>query len=455
MAAIFRLSAILVPLLFAGAAHAAETGAPAPVVRVGASEKVCQLTGDLDWETGRPTAARTLTNFGLGATDLGYPVEHNGKLILLFGDSRPNNHPAGALEEAPPDDAVGVTTRIAPPGDDGRCLDMVLHTKPGATKVAAPPTVVGPVAIKQGSFNVPSGGVSAGGSLCAFFWTNHCFVPTPLQPSPDAPLARPPPRPNCRENDGFNSIGSAVLAHSEDDGRTFAHAVEMPVGFVYATAVNTRLAANIPDDQRLGILVFAVPRYRASVPYLAQASAESLADPTTWRFFVGRDANGGPKWTTSAEWSRGAGSVRGWKPPGEAELFAPPESCVGEFSITWNRPLGLWLMLYNCKSTVFALVAPAPWGPWSEQTRILSHDDPIDCHLVMMPAGCGNLRNFWPKRREDGKFVAGGLYAPFVLNRFTTAGGGPGRSSTIYWVVSTWNPYEVVVMRTVLRHDGH
>jgi hypothetical protein len=39
------------------------------------SQKVCQLTGDVDWETGQPTAARTLTNFGLDAVDLGYPVE--------------------------------------------------------------------------------------------------------------------------------------------------------------------------------------------------------------------------------------------------------------------------------------------------------------------------------------------------------------------------------------------
>jgi hypothetical protein len=28
---------------------------------------------------------------------------------------------------------------------------------------------------------------------------------------------------------------------------------------------------------------------------------------------------------------------------------------------------------------------------------------------------------------------------------------GGGRSSTIYWVVSTWNPYEVSVMRTPLH----
>jgi hypothetical protein len=90
---------------------AAEAGAPLPPSRIGSSEKICQLTGDTDWETGRPTEARTFTNFGLDAADLGYAVEHDGKLILLFGDSWPPRHRGGAIGEIPPDDAVGITVR--------------------------------------------------------------------------------------------------------------------------------------------------------------------------------------------------------------------------------------------------------------------------------------------------------------------------------------------------------
>src|SRR5450432_1532170 len=88
------LTVVAMQFALAGVA-AAETGAPAPVTRVGSSEKVCQLTGDTDWETGQPTAAGTLRNFGLDGVDLGYPVEHAGKLILLFGDSLPAHHPTG------------------------------------------------------------------------------------------------------------------------------------------------------------------------------------------------------------------------------------------------------------------------------------------------------------------------------------------------------------------------
>ena len=114
------------------AAHAAETPPPPPT-SIGTSQKVCQLTGDVDWETGQPTAARTLANFGLDAVDLGYPVEHDGKLFLLFGDTRPATHTGakGPAAEIPPDDSVGFTNRRAPPGNDGKCLELQLNDRIG------------------------------------------------------------------------------------------------------------------------------------------------------------------------------------------------------------------------------------------------------------------------------------------------------------------------------------
>jgi len=63
---------------------------------VGSSTKVCQLVGDTDWATGNPTAARTLSNFGLDAVDLGFAVDSGppGPLYFLFGDAMPSGHPA-------------------------------------------------------------------------------------------------------------------------------------------------------------------------------------------------------------------------------------------------------------------------------------------------------------------------------------------------------------------------
>src|ERR1700722_18721533 len=105
---------------------AAENSPPAPTT-IGKSEKVCQLTGDVDWETGQPTAARTLTNFGLDAVDLGYPVEHDGKLFLLFGDTRPTTHSGGRgpAAEIPPDDSVGFTNRRAMTANAWSCSSTI------------------------------------------------------------------------------------------------------------------------------------------------------------------------------------------------------------------------------------------------------------------------------------------------------------------------------------------
>ena len=58
-------------------------------------------------------------------------------------------------------------------------------------------------------------------------------------------------------------------------------------------------------------------------------------------------------------------------------------------------------------------------------------------------------------RHVDGKFVSGSFYAPFVLDRYTTKADLPGApGATIYWLVSTWNPYEVTVVRTTLQAGG-
>lgn len=100
-----RLSSLLaVQMTLTGmlSSQAADLVAPSPVTRVGTSEKICQLTGETDWETGRPTAAKTLSNFGLDGVDLDFPVETGKNLILLFGDSSPPPHGGGARGEIPP-----------------------------------------------------------------------------------------------------------------------------------------------------------------------------------------------------------------------------------------------------------------------------------------------------------------------------------------------------------------
>jgi hypothetical protein len=61
-----------------------------------------------------------------------------------------------------------------------------------------------------------------------------------------------------------------------------------------------------------------------------------------------------------------------------------------------------------------------------------SRDSPIDLCLS-------------DSKRED---EWGGEYGPYIVARFTTMADGTCR---IYFTMSTWNPYQVVVMRSDLK----
>jgi hypothetical protein len=68
----------------------------------------------------------------------------------------------------------------------------------------------------------------------------------------------------------------------------------------------------------------------------------------------------------------------------------------------------------------------------------------------MAEGGCGNQESYW----HDPETFLGAFYAPFVIERYTTAVLTPlpgRRQATIYWLLSTWNPYQVTVMKTTLN----
>jgi hypothetical protein len=453
------LATALAVALFAAPANAATLS------RIGANHKVCQLTGEDDWFTGKPTNARTLSRDGLFGVDLGFPVESDsGALYLLFGDATPNGHPPGSIPTVPPDDAMGQTSRTTAP-DENTCLDLTLVRSGSGF---GHPTVT--PAIHQGSFNVPSGGIFVGERLYAFFWTDHCVRPDPFGPNSTTPLVlpTPPPGAHCPETSDSNSLGDSVLADAKPSNRlAFVQAPsKMPNGFVYVTA-----AISAPRmrgvDYRPGyeppIYVFGVARYRQSIPYLAMAPQKTFGDVTSWSYYGGSNGSG-PVWLTYKQWQ--SGRVGGqWAPPAGAELYADSpnayspsmdERCVGEHSANWIGALQSWLLLYTCgPRQVEARTAPYPWGPWSAPTVVLSavENPGLYCTLFWNKpggGGCPGLVSQQPPLLSFGAF-----YAPFVMTRFTEdeTAPGPGRErrATIYWLLSTWDPYQVTVMRTTLK----
>jgi len=147
-----------------------------PLVYVpGSTKRVCQLTGDVDRATRKPTLNQTDKKFGIWGTDLGSSFEHKGKLYFLFGDTigRPGDR-----------DVLAWTESHEP-------SHIQLHFYQAPDRKWLPLTVPG---ISQGAFEVPSAGISLDDNIYVICTTGHSDKKT---------------------------MGRSVLARSDDDGKTF------------------------------------------------------------------------------------------------------------------------------------------------------------------------------------------------------------------------------------------
>lgn len=342
------------------------------------TEKVCQLSGDFDRATGRPTLSQTGERFGVVATDLGSSFEHKGRLYFLFGDSwgRPGSR-----------DAVAWTTSTDPE-------KVILDFHRAKDGKWLPPAVPG---IAQTAFEVPSGGISIAGTMYVVFTTDHSAEKT---------------------------MGRSVLASSRDDGRTFKMLYEL----------SRDKFINVSFWQADGwVYIYGSGEYRKSSVCLARVKPADIGDRSKLRYFAGADPEGQPRWC-----------------PSEADsvvLFR--HDVVGEFSVTYIEPVKRYVMLYNSRKPrgITMRSAEAPWGPWSKGTVIFHpwRDNGYGrfIHIAARPKKKGDALSD-PKRAGEW----GGEYGPYVVARFTRGSSGRCR---IYYTMSTWNPYQVVVMRSDLK----
>ncbi len=120
-------------------------------------------------------------------------------------------------------------------------------------------------------------------------------------------------------------------------------------------------------------------------------------------------------------------------------------------------------MLYTCDQPgrtprgIYLRTAPLPWGPWSIPTRIF---DPAEhyCHIMHFLVGCSSGTNPFEEEKRRIKppidprdlpaafRESGGEYAPFLLPGRYARPAANGRTA-LYYLLSTWNPYQVVLMK--------
>jgi hypothetical protein len=373
----------------------------------GSSQKVCQLTGEFDRERQEFTLNRTESRFGVVGTDLGASFEHGGRIYFFFGDtisarSDRERGREGQRREGRGNDSVAFTDDFNP--DD--CLSLQFVTGPDGRFRS--PQVPG---VSLLGFEVPTGGFSTGEAMYVFFTTDHSEQ---------------------------RVMGRSILARSTTNAQSFEflHTVSRDKFINIApVVVDNSEIPGLPEDEGRGVLLWASSTYRRSDPYLAYLPLESVADREAWRFFAGLDPRGMPRWS-----------------PRESEavpLFSHP--CIGELSVAWNPFLERWLMLYNCSDPrgINFRVAERPWGPWSE-AQVLFHpwEDNGYCYFMHVSWDVHRCDSVHDPGRER---VWSGEYGPYVIPQFFT---GNGNSTTIYFVMSTWNPYNVVLMRSELQLEA-
>ena len=367
---------------------------PRIAVVPGSAAKVCQLTGERDRQRGTAAHNRTETRFGLVGTDLGASFEHDGRLWFLFGDSWPD--PDGG-------DAVAWTTDRTPePG-------ITLHFPMARGRFASPRVAGRDVTCRF--FEVPTGGFSANGHMYVFRTTDH--------------------HTDC----GRQVMGRSVLTRAQRGDPTRLRRVH-DVSDVRRGGRFVNVSCVVADDvpglpfRGPALLVWGSGRYRASHAYRACVPLGAVEDRDRWRFLAGRDRAGRPAWSE--------------READAAALFDHPE--IGELSVTRNGPLGVWLMLYNAGTPrgINARVAADPWGPWSAPVLAVDPRGPGVGYGAIMHEPGGPDRLSDPGREHEW----GGEYGPYVIDRYTRA--RPGGGAVVYFVLSTWNPYNVVEMRVEL-----
>jgi hypothetical protein len=227
-----------------------------------------------------------------------------------------------------------------------------------------------------------------------------------------------------------------VVAVSEDDGATFLYLYDLSTTHfinVSVVAVDRAAWTGLPRQLDAGILLFGSGHYRKSDVRLAFQPARDIESRQSICYFTGLDSEGSPEWSCNED---------------EAQpLFDQP--CVGELSVTFNRFIRKWIMLYNCgtdRQVIVLRTADRPWGPWSDPQVIFDpRRDGGFCHFMHLgweEKKCDHVHD--PSREEEN----GDPYGPYQVEDLTS---GDKNSTTIYFTLSTWNPYTVVLMKTTLR----
>lgn len=394
---------------------------PASITDPVESVKLAQVSGEVDaqptpWGERRPTLSRSASSAGVRGTDLGVRIDHAGQSYLLFGDTHWRRRPWLTTRDA--------IARVTPEGP--------LAGLPGVQFHGSPLKVVGG-RVTMREYDVPLDGFSLAGDLFVFFSSDHFAREQPMGRSvltraldpalPIDPAARGRPlrfRLLAPVSDRyFINVSVQPFPASALPGFAGTHDVHLLFGSGAYRAGDLRLAVLDPAAPGVG----AALRSRRPVP----TGALGL------RYWTGLDG-GRPVWSEREDDAR--------------PLLHP--GAFGELSVRWVPAIQRFLLLAGggpedpIGPAITLRTAPTPWGPWSPRRRLLdwittgmSHHDPFSRFIRAHADDPVGDRIF----RVQAS-MTGAAYAPYLFDAVVE-----GADLVLRYTLSTWNPYQVVLMR--------
>ena len=407
---------------------------PLPLPAFYELEELCKLISNKNLDD--PSGNDTHHRFNLRGTDLGIPVANGEDVFFFFGDSAgykaiwplgPQSLPdavgyagvsASALAAAP--DALCTNLdflALAPadslgPGADpsiardfaagamlapaGHALGDYIHNPAGDRGAAEFPQL-------PGDFEVPSGGFAAGGDIYLFYTT--------VQVSPLAMKGSYLARWSSPSKAGLPDYDVLYGVDERFDAG----------GALGGNFIN--IAALVEGDY---VYLYGTGDYRASAVELARKRLADLATP------------GG--------FERYDAATKQWY-PSSAATMAPvvASSSIGELSVRHYAAIGRFVMMNQeitaGRNLVVARFAEAPEGPWSEPVVVAEMGDPAFAAKYCCVNGvCDGPELFNCDRA--------GFYGTYMLPDVAAHADG---SFSIAFLMSTWDPYNVALMRATFR----
>lgn len=341
--------------------------------------------------------------------------------------------------------------------------------------------------MNTGGFNVPTGGFSLNGATYLFYSTDAWIKPCPSIPAfmlrsvlakTTSPVGADPVVLYTASKPSQNLIDLLAQQPCNPPPEGSYTGKFINVGAVVWDGVTPSLPAQSLPFEGPAVFFFGTSwRYRASTGvYLAVVSQSQVDQPGSWHYFQGM-SGGKPLWSKDEATAAPifSGASRG--------------DVMAELSASYNPLLHSWFVMYN---GVSVRSAPQPWGPWTPQPSTVfdASGDQGYCHFMHgfadtgtpcsdpgakpakipapTPAGyvyqicmqgaggttywnsCDLIENNDPRLEPQLPIDSWATsYGAYVVDSYNS----PSKyqdSSDVYFVMSTWVPYQAWLMKGTL-----